>query len=330
MEARPFERGLGLPGQGSRELEVLLAEGAPPRPLPHRQEAAQPLAGGEGNGQREARPQKRLPELAGRHVGDAPRNRQLALESAGLARDAAGRLPRPDAAGVGQVEPFRAQTVQGAPRGEEVAHHRRGHQALDRVLVQARRQLAADVEQAVELVDLHGERAVDAAQLLVDEAVLDRRRRAGGEALEEARLLGPERPPLGPRPEPEEGDQRGPPCGPGTRGRSPPARRLPGPARTGPPSPPPAPRTSAVARREPAPGTAAEAPPRPPPRRARRAPPAARPSRSGGRRRGSPPRVSVEPRVVLRSRSEISSDIRLRRGGSRPSRRNSSSACWYW
>ncbi len=144
----------------------------------------------------------------------------------------AGASPRLDAAGVGEVQPFRAEAVQRAARGEEVAHHRRGHEALDRLLVEARRQLAADVEQAVELVDLHGERAVDAAQLLVDEAVLDGRGRAGGEALEEARLLRPERPAPRPAARARGGRSDGPPCGSGTRARSPPARRRPAPART--------------------------------------------------------------------------------------------------
>ena len=174
---------------------------------------------------------------------------------------------------------------------------------------------------------------VDPAQLLVDEAVLDGRRRAGGDALAGS-------------PSP-----RGPNGRPSARGPSPrsaivrPALRhradegearrprgaRPGPGANGPLG------TSASRRstsRRPG-GEAARRPQRgsrPPrrARRARRARPAARPSRSAAPRRGSPPPVSAEPRVVVRSRSEISSDIRFSRGGSRPSRRNSSSACWYW
>ena len=113
--------------------------------------------------------------------------------------------------------------VESAARREEVPHHGRDHQPHDRVLVEARRQLAADVEQVLQLEDLHRQRLVDPAQLLVDEPVLDRRRRAGGEALQEAQLLAPERPALRPRPEPEQRD-RSPAAPHGAHEREPGAR----------------------------------------------------------------------------------------------------------
>ena len=71
------------------------------------------------------------------------------------------------------------------------------------LLVEARGQLAAHVEEVVELEDLDGEPLVHAPQLVVDEAVLDGRGRAGGHAAEEGELLVPvgRAPPArGPRP----------------------------------------------------------------------------------------------------------------------------------
>ena len=207
VRTRGLDRGLGLARQGGREVDVLLAEGPAARPLPHREEAAQPLPGRERHRQREARAREGVLERPLGKVRHAPRARQVAQERRGVALHPPRRLARLHPRACARSSPLGAQAVQGAARGEEVAHDRRGHQTLDRLLVQAGRQLAPDVEQAVELVHLDGERAVDPAELLVDQPVLDGGRGAGGEALEKARLLRAEGPPLGPRPEAEERDR---------------------------------------------------------------------------------------------------------------------------
>jgi hypothetical protein len=91
---------------------------------------------------------------------------------------------------VGEDERVPFPQVEGRARHHELAHHGRRHQVLDRLFVEARRQLARQVEEVAELENLHRELVVDLAQLVVDEAVLDRRGRAGGHAAQEAVLLG--------------------------------------------------------------------------------------------------------------------------------------------
>ena len=107
----------------------------------------------------------------------------------------------------GRARGPRRSVVERRARREEVAHHGRDHQALDHVLVERRRQLAADVEQVLELVHPDRQVAVDAPQLFVDQPALDRRRRGRGEALEKRDVLGREGAPVAARPEPEESDR---------------------------------------------------------------------------------------------------------------------------
>ena len=88
--------------------------------------------------------------------------------------------------------PGRRRARRGRARSarQQMAHQGRGHEVLDRLLVEARGELAADVEEVVELVDLHREPLVERLELVVDQAVLDRRGGAGGHAAQEG-----ERPP---------------------------------------------------------------------------------------------------------------------------------------
>ena len=88
-----------------------------------------------------------------------------------------------------------------------MAHERRRHQALDRVVIEGRRQLAAHVEEVVELEDLDREPLVHALQLVIDEPALDGSGRAGGHALQERGLLVAERMAVGPRPQPQDRDR---------------------------------------------------------------------------------------------------------------------------
>ena len=126
-------------------------------PLAHGQQAPRRGRPAERDDQRHARAQQALAQRPRRQVGDG-RGARRALEHrtrlrfagrggplrrcAGRAR---GRAPRPPG----------ARQVERAARDHEVAHQRGGHEVLDRLLVEARGQLAADVEQVVELEDLH-------------------------------------------------------------------------------------------------------------------------------------------------------------------------------
>ena len=107
---------------------------------------------------------------------------------------------------MGEAETLRAGQKESPPGREEVPHDGGDHQALDRLFVEARRELAADVEEVVKLEHLDREGAVDAVQLVVHQPVLDWRRRAGRQALQEAPLLAAERGALGARTQTDESD----------------------------------------------------------------------------------------------------------------------------
>ena len=204
VEPRALERGVRLARESRGEIEVLLGEGTARRLLADREEAAGPPARGEGHHEREARRRERV----ARGAFGQRTHRRRARRRGRLRRQRRRRFPGTQPARVREAQrAVGLVPVERAPRREELAHHRRGHEPLDRRLVEGAGQLAADVEEVVELEDLDRERPVDLLELLVDEPVLDRDRRARGEALEEAPLFAAERRAARPRAEPEERDR---------------------------------------------------------------------------------------------------------------------------
>ena len=170
-------------------------------------------------------------------------------------------------------------------------------------------------------------------QLLVHEPVLDGRGRAGGHAAQEADLLVGVGLLPGPGPEQEQGQPR---ASPRVTGTAPRGRRRQGARRS-------RPRRGGPGLRAGARAGAGRAGPQTPRTARGKVRPVGLAHEEGARAMtcSSPITMSSaasrissadssEPRVVVRSSSEISSDIRFRRGPSRPSRRNSSRACWYW
>ena len=98
---------------------------------------------------------------------------------------------RANAALFNRAKAFGAPEEERGARHHEMAHDRAQEEAPDGVLVEARGQLPAQVEEIVELEDLAREPQVHVPQLGVDEAVLDGRGRAGGHAAEEGQLILP-------------------------------------------------------------------------------------------------------------------------------------------
>ena len=207
VQARPFEGRLRLAHERGGEVQVLGERRARAGTGAHGQQAREPARRQQRDDEGELGGRHRVAQASGRQLGHEPRLRQVAGERRRVARQVRRQRAGPGPARVAELEARGGGVVERRPRREEVAHHGRDHQALDHLLVERRRQLAADVEQVLELVHPDREVAVDAPQLLVDEPALDRRRRRGGQALEKRHVLGREGPAVAAGPEPEKGDQ---------------------------------------------------------------------------------------------------------------------------
>ncbi len=206
MEPRPLERRLRLACERRREVEVSLLGRPSARSRTHGDQPLEPAWRHQRDDEREvARQQARL-QLGVRQIGDCPRPGELAGEPGRLARETLRKRPGPRAARVTQLEAARAQVVERHAGRQEVTHQRRHDQPFDRVLVERRGELAADVEEVLELVDLHRQVPVGAPPLVVDQASLDRRRRRRRQALEVGEVLRGERGPVAARPQAEERD----------------------------------------------------------------------------------------------------------------------------
>jgi hypothetical protein len=104
---------------------------------------------------------------------------------------------------MGQAQPLGLSQEETTARNHELAHQGAGQQAGDGLLVQARRQLAADVKEALKLKDLHRQPPVHPLELFMDEPVLNRGRGTGCDAAQKGQLSAAELAPLRPGAQPQ-------------------------------------------------------------------------------------------------------------------------------
>ena len=198
MQARRLERRLRLPGERGGEVDLLLAVGAARGALADGEQAARrgrpPRAGRPARNARATSSVPRAGLPGGRRRGAGPPSaRSSRRRSAGSTRGSSSRrTPRAPATAQGAVRP-QADTPRSARRGSAPSRSwpPAARSPSSSSVAVSSRPMSNRLFSWKTLTDSDW---LTPPQLLVDEPVLDRRGRAGGQALQEAPLLAAEGP----------------------------------------------------------------------------------------------------------------------------------------